>query len=168
MSEPFIAEIRMFPYTFFPENWADCNGQLLDINQNQTLYAVIGTTYGGNGTTNFALPNLQGRTPVHPGNGVLLGMAWGIEKVYVDEHTMPLHNHPIQAEMEAGTVNTPPGNLTAGSNGANMYGSATSNPVTMDMNSISSVGGGAYHTNIQPSMGMRFCIALNGLFPSRN
>ncbi|MCP4114866.1 MAG: phage tail protein [Desulfobacteraceae bacterium] len=168
MSEPFIGEIRMFPYTFYPEDWAECNGQLLSINEYQSLYAVLGTTYGGDGITTFGVPNLKGRTPVHPGHGIVRGMAWGVENVYLDEPTMPAHTHTLNAE-DNGTdiVDDPSGKVTAQSSPAEMYGPAES-LVSMDRNSISSVGGGSSHINIQPSMGLRFCIALVGMFPSRN
>lgn len=169
MSEPFVGEIRMFPYTFYPENWADCNGQTLQIAQQQVLFAVIGTYFGGNGSTTFCLPDLRGRTPVHPDSsqGVQLGTAWGLETVHIDLNTMPSHSHSLMADTAPAGSNLPSGNVVAQTEAA-FYETVRTDMISMDHNSISMVGGNGYHNNIQPSLGMRFCIALDGMFPSRN
>ena len=172
MAEPFLSEIRIMSFNFPPKGWALCNGQLLPINQNQALFALLGTTYGGNGQTNFALPNLRGRTPIHMGNGHTLGEAAGSTAVTVNLQQLPQHIHILQATKNAATVTT----VTDGiGNGQVMAASVNyeayrpfSNPVTLQAATVSSIGGSQPHNNMQPYLTLSFCIALQGIFPSQN
>ena len=170
MSEPFLAEIRMVGFNFAPRGWAFCDGQILPINQNQSLYSLLGTTYGGDGRTSFALPDLRGRTPIHVGasNGTLhtLGQKSGAESVTLSEAEMPRHRHVVQGSSVAVDSNDPTGNLL-GDNLGLIYQQLFS-LVSMDSAMIPSVGGGQAHNNMQPYIAVNFCIALRGLFPSRN
>ena len=158
----------MFGFNFAPKGWALCNGQLLAINQNQALFSVLGTTYGGNGTQNFALPNLQSRVPVHFGNQYVLGEQTGSEAVSLNASQMPAHTHALNGTTSAGTAAHPIGHSLA--NVTNAYthsGLATAGTVTpLAPNSVSTVGGP--HPNIQPYLSVNFSICLSGLFPSRN
>jgi microcystin-dependent protein len=168
MSEPFLSEIKIMSFNYPPKGWAFCNGQLLPINQNQALFSLLGTTYGGNGQTNFALPNLQGQTPMHEGNGHTLGERAGSEAVTINQQTMAQHLHFLQATTNVGTINTPPaGNMLAQSVGQSLYANA-SNFTAMAQNSTTNVGGSQAHTNMQPYLVLNFCIALQGIFPSQN
>lgn len=167
MATPFIAQIQMFSFAFPPRNWAQCNGQLLPIAQNQALFSLLGTTYGGNGTTNFALPNLQGRTPLHFGQGSglsnrTLGEVGGVEAVTLSTTQIPTHTHAVSANNVAPTLGTPAGNLWAQGNYSASGGSA------MAAGDVSNTGGSQPHTNISPYLTVNFCIALAGIFPSRN
>jgi len=167
MAEPFLAEIRIFSFNFPPKGWAFCNGQLLPINQNQALFSILGTTYGGDGRTNFALPNLQGRAPVHTGNGIILGQAGGESAHTLNISEMPAHNHTPVGSSSAGSAG-PGANLWATDNtGANPYGTAALN-TTMNPASILPGGGSQPHENLSPYLVLNFCIALQGIFPSRN
>lgn len=166
MAEPFLSEIRIFSFNFPPKGWAFCNGQLLPINQNQALFALLGTTYGGNGQTNFALPNLQGQVPIHTGSGHTLGERAGSSSVTLTQQQMPQHIHFAQASSTAGDVPTGTGNVLAASD-VQIYapvGSLT----TIQPGSISNMGGSQAHTNMMPYMVLNFCIALQGIFPSQN
>lgn len=171
MSEPFIAEVRIFGFNFAPRGWAFCNGQLLPISQNTALFSLLGTNYGGNGTTNFALPNLQGRTPISPGQGPglsnrTLGEQAGSESVTLTAAQIPSHTHQLNATTPA-TTGTPGNAVTlAATAGARVYRAAT-NLVAMSA-PLSSGGGGQPHENRQPYLGLNFVIALQGVFPSRN
>lgn len=172
MAEPFLSEIRIFSFNFPPKGWALCNGQLLPINQNQALFALLGTTYGGNGQTNFALPNLRGRTPIHSGNGHTLGEAAGTTAVTINIQQLPTHTHFLNNNM---AVVSDTQNATQGSPGGNNWANAgkqmwcTSQPnATMNPQSVGSVGGNQPHTNMQPYLVLNFCIALQGIFPSPN
>lgn len=166
MAEPFLSEIRIFSFNFPPKGWAFCNGQLLPINQNQALFALLGTTYGGNGQTNFALPNLRGRVPIHEGSGHTLGEAAGSSAVTINQQTMPQHLHFLQGTSADGTAATAQGNVYAKALSAT-YGNAA-NLVAMSPQTVSSVGGSQPHINMMPYLVLNFCIALQGIFPSPN
>jgi|SRR4051794_36554920 microcystin-dependent protein len=169
MAEPFLSEIRIMSFNFAPKGWALCNGQLLPINQNQPLFALLGTTYGGNGQTNFALPNLQGRVPLHMGSGFTLGQAGGEYAHTVSQSEMPLHVHFAQASSTQGDKVNPnfggTGFVLAQDPGG-IYG-APANLVPLNSETISAVGGSQPHTNQQPFLALNFCIALQGIFPSQ-
>jgi microcystin-dependent protein len=165
VSEPFLSEIRLMSFNFPPKGWALCNGQLLPINQNQALFSLLGTIYGGNGQTNFALPDLRGRVPIHFGNGYNLGQAGGAEAVTITASTMPQHTHPVRVSTAAtgGTV-APSGNYLGGANNAYRSGGATT---TLLPETVGAVGGSQPHENRQPYLTISFCIALQGIFPSQ-
>lgn len=167
MAEPFLSEIRIFSFNFPPKGWAFCNGQFLPINQNQALFSLLGTTYGGNGQTTFALPNLQGRLPIHEGNGHTLGEAAGSSAVTITQQTMPQHLHFLNGTTTTG--NSPAlGNSAAATIGATIYSKNISNLVAFDPSSVTNVGGSQAHTNQMPFLVLNFCIALQGIFPSPN
>ncbi|WP_249692847.1 tail fiber protein [Stappia sp. WLB 29] len=166
MSEPFLAEIKIMSFNFPPKGWAFCNGQLLPINQNQALFSLLGTTYGGNGTTNFALPDLRGRVPVHVGSGFTLGQHAGEASHTLTTPEMPEHNHLPMASGTAVDTNTPTSNYL-GNNLGLLYG-PLANSGTMSPSSLSNVGGSQAHQNMQPFLTLNFCIALQGIFPSPN
>jgi microcystin-dependent protein len=163
MSEPFLGEIRIFSFGFAPKGWALCNGQLLPISQNQALFAILGTTFGGNGTTTFALPNLQGNAPAHVGSSIALGQAGGSAAVTLNSNQTG-HGHGVNAAVNA-TTNTAAGNFPA-SSAANIYG--TKADTSMNAATISPSGGGRPHNNMQPYLVVNYAIALTGIFPSRN
>jgi microcystin-dependent protein len=169
MSEPFVAEIRMFSFNFAPRKWALANGQLLPINQNQALFSLCGTTYGGNGTTNFALPNLQSRTPIHVGNGFALGQTGGEENHILQISAMPAHTHGVAATTASApaTAISPDGALPASAS-HQPYRSGSVSTVAMKPGLVGNAGGAQSHSNIQPYAVANFCIALQGIFPSRN
>jgi microcystin-dependent protein len=166
MSEPFLSEIKIVSFNFPPKGWAFCNGQLLPINQNQPLFALLGTTYGGNGQTTFALPNLRGQVPIHFGNGHNLGEAAGSSAVTINSQTMAQHQHLLQATNTVATLDVPGGNLLGGAP-TNAYASAA-NLAVMNPATVSSVGGSQPHNNMMPYLVLSFIIALQGIFPSRN
>jgi len=165
MSEPFLSEIKIVSFNFPPKGWALCNGQLLPINQNQALFALLGTTYGGNGQTNFALPNIRGRLPIHMGNGHNLGEAAGSTSVTVNIQQLPTHLHTLNATAAAGAVANPTGNFFGAVN--SMYGPPAS-LTTLNAASVTSVGGSQPHNNMMPYLVLNFIIALQGIFPSQN
>jgi microcystin-dependent protein len=165
MAEPFLSEIRIMSFNFAPKGWALCNGQLLPINQNQALFALLGTTYGGNGQTNFALPNLQGRTPIHVGSGHNLGETGGQEATTLNITQMPSHTHLAASVTGSATTSSPTGAYLAASTA--VY-HAPSNLTTLHPATITTVGGGQAHMNMQPFLTLNFCIALQGIFPSQN
>lgn len=166
MSEPFLSEIKLVSFNFPPKGWAFANGQLLPINQNQALFALLGTTYGGNGQTNFALPNLRGRVPIHFGNGHTLGEAAGSTSVTVNIQQLPQHIHPMMGSSTAG--DTPvPNNTVLASTPALVYGAAA-NLTTLNPVNVTSVGGSQPHNNMMPYLVLNFIIALQGIFPSQN
>ncbi|MBS3952653.1 MAG: phage tail protein [Methylomicrobium sp.] len=172
--DPFIAEIKMFAGNFAPRGYAFCNGQLLPIAQNSALFAVIGTTYGGDGVTNFALPNLQGRIPMHAGTGAglssrHLGEQGGEENVTLNAAQLPAHNHSLSGFNGPGNQSTVSGNSLSndGGNQSATYNSTSPN-APMAANSIGMAGGNQPHTNLQPFLCVNFIIALQGIFPSRN
>jgi microcystin-dependent protein len=165
MGTPFLSEIRIFSFGFEPKGWAFCNGQLLPINQDQALFSLLGTTYGGNGTTTFALPNLQSRVPLHFGDGMLLGQLGGEQNHTLVIGELPAHNHSWGA---TGTATNAPGPASNLLGGAQEYSSSASNLVAMYPGQLSSVGGSQPHQNSQPYLTLNFCIALQGIFPSQN
>ena len=165
MSEPFLSEVKIVSFNFAPKGWALCNGQLLPINQNQALFSLLGTTYGGNGQTTFALPNLQGRIPIHMSNGHTLGESSGEENHTLNSNEMAAHVHPVSASSADPNQGLPTGNIWA--NGAGTYSSAVPDS-SMNPASISNAGGGQPHTNMQPYLVLNFIIALQGIFPSQN
>ncbi len=168
MSEPFIGEIIMFGGNFAPRNWALCDGQLLSINSNQSLFAILGTTFGGDGRTTFGLPELRGRAPVHPATAISLGQKAGAETVTLNANELPDHNHKVQAASAPATSGDPTGKVLAQfSITSNIYGDPN-NLVAMNPAAVADTGGGASHTNMQPFLAVSFIIALTGLFPSRN
>jgi len=171
--DPFVAEIRLFPGNFAPKGWALCNGQLLPISQNTALFSLLGTTYGGNGQSNFALPNLQGRAPMHPrqGPGLSLhdlGEAGGAETVALAVAEIPPHSHnaTLAGAATPATTADPQNNLPA-TTAENTYGSRGT-PVDMAASSLSSVGGSQPHNNMQPYLTLNFIIALQGVYPPRS
>ena len=165
MADPFLSEIRIFGGNQAPKGWAFCNGQLLPINQNQALFSLLGTTYGGNGQTNFALPNLRGRVPIHEGDGHTLGEAAGSSAVTVTQQQLPQHIHFVSASTTAGDTPTAVGNIFAGA--LDVY-HTPDNFIAIRPDSVSSVGGSQAHTNMMPYLVLNFCIALIGIFPSPN
>jgi microcystin-dependent protein len=165
MSTPFLGEVKVISFGFPPKGWAFCNGQLLPINQNQPLFSILGTTYGGDGRTTFALPNLQGRLPVHVGNGFTLGERGGEVAHTLINSELPTHNHPGQGNTtQNGT--SPSGTVWAPAQGTLQY-FPTPN-VTMNPSAISTVGGNQPHNNEAPYLVLNFIIALQGIFPSQN
>lgn len=165
MSTPFMGEVKIVSFGFAPKGWALCNGQTLPINQNQALFSLLGTMYGGNGQTTFGLPNLQGRTPVHIGQGIIQGQSAGEQAHTLTIPEMAGHNHLPVGNSGAATTPTATGNLWA--NGNNPAYSATAN-AAMDPACISGVGGSQAHDNMSPYLVLNFVIALQGIFPSRN
>jgi microcystin-dependent protein len=171
MSEPFLGEIRTFGFNFAPRGWAMCNGQLLSIAQNQALFALLGTTYGGNGTTNFALPNLQSRVGVHQGQGpglspYVIGEVSGSETVTLTTSQMPAHGHALIANAGTAGVSRPDGAVLART-GTNTYAAAPDG-TAMNAGAIGQAGGSQPFSIVQPFLCLNFCIALQGIFPSRN
>jgi microcystin-dependent protein len=170
MSEPFLSEIKIVSFNFPPKGWALCNGQLLPINQNQALFALLGTTYGGNGQTNFALPNLRGRLPIHMSSGHNLGEAAGSTSVTVNIQQLPTHTHVAQGVSDIGDVQTPVGNFAAAVDTA-VFESIYADPsslIAMSALAVTSVGGSQPHNNMMPYLVLNFIIALQGIFPSQN
>jgi microcystin-dependent protein len=165
MSEPFLGEIKIISWNYPPKGWAFCNGQMLPINQNQALFSLFGTMYGGNGQTTFGLPDFRGRVPIHVGGGFTQGQNGGQEFHTVTAGETPAHNHQVNATSAPGTVNTPAGNFLANSN-VSPYRTApdtTFNPLI-----VSNTGGSQPHENRQPFLVLNFIVALQGIFPSRN
>lgn len=166
MSEPFLAEIKILSFNYPPKGWAFCNGQLLPINQHQALFALLGTTYGGNGVTNFALPDLRGRVPLHTGAGHALGEPAGQTTHTLTVTEMPQHTHFAEGSGASVNTATPTGNYL-GENPELLYG-PFAEAVAMKATSLASVGGSQPHQNMQPFLTLNFCIALQGIFPSPN
>ena len=167
MSEPFLAEFKIISWNYAPKGWAFTNGQLLPINQNQALFSLLGTTYGGNGQTTFALPDMRGRAPIHVGNGHTQGEKAGTESVTINQQTMPQHLHFFQANAVNATTDTPANNLVLGTSAIDLYRQPT-NLVAMEPGIIGNVGGSQPHENMQPYLVLNYIIALQGIFPSRN
>jgi microcystin-dependent protein len=173
MADPFVAEIRIFPFNFAPRGWAWCDGQLLPLSQNTALFSLLGTTYGGNGKSNFALPDLQGRAPMHPGQGPGLslhdlGETGGSETVTLLESEMPSHSHAMQSSGAPGNNRNPAGNVLARATGGNVYVAPAGAPlVSMSGQALAPAGGDAPHNNLQPFLTFYFAIALQGVFPPR-
>jgi microcystin-dependent protein len=173
MSEPFIGEIKIFPYSFAPKGWAYCDGQIMQISQNQALYSLLGTTYGGNGTSTFALPNLQGRVPIGAGTGPglssrPLGQSSGSNSVTLNITEIPAHNHTLAGESVDGTQRTVNNAYPAQAGSLFSYQGAASPLVQMNGAAVANSGSSQPHNNMQPYLGINYCIALVGLFPSRN
>lgn len=164
MAEPFLSEIRIMSFVFAPKGWALCNGQLLPINQNQALFSLLGTTYGGDGRVNFALPDLRSRVPIHMGSGHTLGEKGGEQSHTLSIAELPTHVHILQASASNATTNTPTNAFLA--NATAVYHSAT-NLVALSPSSVANVGGSQAHLNMQPFLVLSFCIALQGIFPSQ-
>jgi microcystin-dependent protein len=167
MAQPYVGEIRIFAGNFAPAGWMFCEGQLLPISENETLFQLIGTTYGGDGETTFALPDLRGRLPIHQGNGFVLAQTGGAEEITLTVQQMPLHGHPFLAAAVAGTDISPGGNLPANSFNITPYINDVPNG-NMLATAIAAVGGSQPHTNFQPYLCVNFIISLFGIFPSRN
>lgn len=168
MAEPFLGEIQMVGFNFAPRGWAFCDGQILPINQNQSLYSLLGTTYGGDGRTSFALPDLRSRTPVHEGDGYQLGQKGGAETVTLTTAEIAAHTHAARAQDVAANTNAPAGNMVAEAPVPMNHAPSVANLVNMHSGSIANAGGGQAHNNMQPFQTINFIIALQGLFPSRN
>ncbi len=170
MSEPFLAEVRMMGFNFAPRGWAFLDGQILPINQNQSLYSLLGTTYGGDGRTTFALPDLRGRTPIHVGNGHPQGQKGGEETVSLTAAQIGAHSHTARALAVVGNQDSPSNNLLAEEVATDFaYRDPEADQMTaLRSGTISNAGGGQAHENMQPYLAVNFCIALQGLFPSRN
>lgn len=166
MSEPFLAEVRIVGFTFAPRGWAFCDGQILPINQNQSLYSLLGTTYGGDGRTSFALPDLRGRTPIHVDASHREGQKSGEETHTLAANEMPNHTHVLRGSNANANNPIPSGNVLA--NVPTQIYRAPSSLTAMVTGSVTNVGGGQAHDNMQPYIAVNFCIALQGLFPSRN
>jgi microcystin-dependent protein len=167
MAEPFLSEIRIMSFNFAPKGWALSNGQLLPINQNQALFSLLGTTFGGDGRVNFALPDVRGRTPIHVGSGHTLGERGGEQAHTLSIAEIPTHTHTVNATTIPATTNSPgPTVLTAQSTSANLYASAAQNLVAMSAQMVANVGGSQAHLNMEPFLTLNFCIALQGIFPS--
>jgi microcystin-dependent protein len=172
MADPFVAEIRIFPFNFAPKGWAWCDGQLLPLSQNTALFSLLGTTYGGDGKSNFALPDLQGRAPMHPGQGPGLslhdlGETGGSETVSLLESEIPAHSHSVRASIDDADLTIPqPTRSMAKTAGQNLYtATATLNPMAPE--SLPPAGGDQPHNNMQPYLTFYFCIALQGVYPPR-
>jgi microcystin-dependent protein len=171
MASPYIGEIRMFGGNFAPLGWAPCQGQLMAISENDALYNLIGTTYGGDGQQTFALPNLQSRLPVHVGSGYVLGQTGGEESVTLTTSQIAQHNHLVQTSL-SGSSNNPAGNVLAdeggtGSSQVSLYSSTASSPQTISPNTVATAGGSQPHDNMVPFVVINFIIALQGIYPSQ-
>jgi microcystin-dependent protein len=165
MSEPFLSEIKVMSFGFAPKGWAFCNGQLLPINQNQALFSLLGTTYGGDGRVTFGLPDLQVRAPMHTGNGHVLGERGGEQAHTLSITELPTHTHTWGATNTAANAPNPTSNLLGA---AAEYNASATNLVAMYPGTLSTVGGSQPHANMQPYLTLNFCIALQGIFPSQN
>jgi microcystin-dependent protein len=171
--DPFVAEIRIFPFNFAPKGWAFCDGQLMSISQNTALFSLLGTTYGGDGKSNFALPNMQGNVPMHPGQGPGLslhdlGETGGSETVTLLESEIPAHSHSMNTSAQDGVDNHPAANLLAQGVGVGMYIDQGTGPfINMSNNALAPAGGDQPHNNMMQYLTLNFCIALQGVFPPR-
>ena len=176
MADPFVAEIRIFPFNFAPKGWAFCDGQILPLSQNTALFSLLGTTYGGNGQSTFALPNLQGSVPMHAGSSQGPGLSShfegessGTETVTLLESEMPAHNHPLKANTSTATKSLPSNNSFAKGASMTPYLAPAGAPtVPMAPQAITSSGSGLPHNNLMPYLTLNFCIALQGVFPPRS
>ena len=166
MAQPYVSEVRMFAGNFAPAGWMFCEGQLLPISENETLFQVIGTTYGGDGQSTFALPDLRGRLPIHQGNSFIVGETGGAEEITLTVNQIPAHSHPFLASGDGGNQVSPAASLIANVSAVFPYIDASPPNVTMNPGTISSVGGSQPHTNFQPYLCVNFILSLFGLFPS--
>jgi microcystin-dependent protein len=175
MADPFVAEIRIFPFNFAPKGWAFCNGQILPLSQNTALFSLLGTTYGGDGKSTFALPDLEGSAPLHPGHGqglslYDLGQQGGSETVTLLQSEIPAHTHTMKAVSDPGDLKiaTPVRSLARSQN-ANAYKAPSGQPVvTMNLQALTVAGSSFPHNNMMPYLALSFCIALQGVFPPRS
>ena len=165
MAEPFLSEIRIMSFGFAPKGWALCDGQLLPINQNQALFSLLGTTYGGDGRVNFALPDLRGRTPIHTGSGFTLGERGGEQAHTLGISELPTHTHPVNASSAPGNNAVPTNNVLASSLNQS-YRAPDQASTSLLPATITNVGGSQAHLNMQPFLTLNFTIALSGIFPS--
>jgi len=173
VSQPFLSEIKIMSFGYAPKGWAMCNGQFLPINQNQALFSLLGTTYGGNGQTTFALPNLQGCVPLHEGSGHTLGEKAGQQAHTLTISELPTHIHDFSQNTAVVSANAnatagPPTNAYWANNGSTAYSTGGVNLGAMSPQTVSTVGGSQAHQNMQPFLVLNFCIALQGIFPSQN
>lgn len=167
MAQPYVGEIRMFAGNFAPAGWMFCEGQLLPISENETLFQLIGTTYGGDGESTFALPDLRGRIPIHQGNGFVLAETGGTEEITLTVNQIPAHSHSFLGTGATATGNAPANNVPANTTGATIFPYGTDQPTTnLHPSSLTSVGGSQPHTNFQPYLCVDFIISLFGIFPS--
>lgn len=171
MTQPFLSQVTMMAFNFPPRGWAQCDGQIMSISQNAALFSLLGTTYGGNGTSTFALPNLQSCVPIHAGAGFNFGQSGGAENVALNAAQLPQHQHALQAVNAPGTSQKGFNHMlaqSAGTGNSSAYLSGNANTTALASSSIQSAGGGLGHSNIQPYLTVNFCIATSGIFPSRN
>lgn len=166
MAQPYVGEIRMFAGNFAPVGWMFCEGQLLPISENETLFQLIGTTYGGDGESTFALPDLRGRIPIHMGNGFILAETGGAEEITLTVNQIPAHSHPQLANSGVAQSNNPQNNILAASLAGTIYNSLNTNLVSMNPQAVGPTGGSQPHTNFQPYLCIDFIISLFGIFPS--
>ena len=169
MGTPFMSELRIMSFNFAPKGWAECNGELLPINQNQALFSLLGTAFGGDGRVNFALPDFRGRVPIHQGGGFIIGQGGGQEFHTLITSEMPAHNHLAQASTTDANATIPTGNILARSVNANLFvANLSGGTVALQPGTVTNVGGSQPHENRQPFLVLNICIALQGAFPSRN
>jgi microcystin-dependent protein len=173
MADPFVAEIRIFPFNFSPKGWAFCNGQLMPLSQNTALFSLLGTTYGGDGKSNFALPDLEGRAAMHPGQGPGLslhdlGETGGSDTVTLLQSEIPSHTHAMNVSQADAIERIPTGQQLSTGIGVGIYGSLAANLVQLNPAALAPAGGDLPHNNLQPYLTLSFCIALQGVFPPRS
>jgi microcystin-dependent protein len=179
MTQPFLAQVEIFSFNFAPKGWAQCNGQLLPINQNQALFSLLGTTYGGDGRVNFGLPDLRSRIPVSQGNGIVLGQRAGEESVTLNISSMASHTHNMLANNSTGNTDTPASTVAlgigtnkgtatpGGTFNISIYSTTTQIAATLSPASVSATGGNQPHSNLMPYLVLNMCISLQGIFPSQ-
>jgi microcystin-dependent protein len=165
MAQPYVGEIRIFAGNFAPAGWMFCEGQLLPISENETLFQLIGTTYGGDGQSTFGLPDLRGRVPVHQGNGLILAQNGGVEEVTLTTQQIPIHTHPMLGSADPATTLNPQGSVLSGTATATPYYNADAT-TPLNAQSVTPVGGSQPHTNFQPYLCVNFILSLFGIFPS--
>lgn len=168
MAEPFLSEIRIFSFGFAPKGWALCNGQLLPINQNQALFSLLGTTFGGDGRVNFALPDCRGRTPIHVGSGHTLGQKGGEQNHTLVLAELTTHTHVMNGNSQNAKLDTPASNETLAVAAIDLYRTQATSLAAMEPGTVGNVGGSQAHLNMQPFLTLNFSIALQGIFPSPN
>jgi microcystin-dependent protein len=167
MAQPYVGEIRMFAGNFAPAGWEFCAGQLVPISEYDALFTLIGTTYGGDGQSTFALPDLRGRIPIHQGNNFVLGEVGGAEEVTLTQQQIPAHTHPLRASTSVGTAANPLGGVLAASGSSNVYRPGPT-AVALSNQTVAPVGGSQPHTNLQPYLCIEFIISMFGIFPQPN